>query len=294
MTRGKTDITLPFRGGLSLRIVTHPGRWMKASDRDALVADLHAVADDATPGGPLRYGVLAGTRRALKAAVLCVAYERGSGTPVAFSAATLLGGAGSGRDTVLHIGLCIIRKAYRSRGLCLAISAAGPLAVFLRGGLRPLWVTNVTQVPAAAGLFASMVEQVYPAPGLAAPPTPEHLRVAQALMGRRDVCGVGPDADFDRDAFVIRNAYTGGSDGLKKSYAECASHRDGAFGRFCLRRLDYLRGDDLLQVGRLTVAHAVRAVGQVVLRATGLRRLASILTPGRSARPAVATSHNVS
>jgi hypothetical protein len=255
MEWGKTNMTFPFRSGLRLRIVAHPGRWMTASERDALVSDLRRVADASVPGGPLRYGVLSGEQSYLDDAVLCVAYERRSGLAVAFNAATLLTTPGRGSEPVLHIGLCIVREAYRSRGLCLAISAAGPLSVFVKRGLRPLWVTNVTQVPAAAGVFASMA---------------------------------------DADAFVIRDAYTGGSDHLKKSYAQCVGHRDGAFGRLCLERLDYRRGDDLLQVGRLTLTHALRVSRKVLARAAGLRRVAGLMPGRRIPRPTVATTRSVS
>jgi hypothetical protein len=294
MEWGKTNMTFPFRSGLRLRIVAHPGRWMTASERDALVSDLRRVADASVPGGPLRYGVLSGEQSYLDDAVLCVAYERRSGLPVAFNAATLLTTPGRGSEPVLHIGLCIVREAYRSRGLCLAISAAGPLSVFVKRGLRPLWVTNVTQVPAAAGVFASMAEQVYPAPGLSTPPSLRHRDVARVLMERRDVCGVGAGAEFDADAFVIRDAYTGGSDHLKKSYAQCVGHRDGAFGRLCLERLDYRRGDDLLQVGRLTLTHALRVSRKVLARAAGLRRVAGLMPGRRIPRPTVATTRSVS
>jgi len=289
MLHGRLDITIPFRGGLRLRLVARPGRWMDDARLQELVADLRSVADAATTGSELRYGVLSGSRNRLGDAILAVAYRRSDGACVAFNAVALVDVPGPGGQRLLHTGLCIISRGYRSQGLCLAISAAAPLLVFLRRGLRPLWITNVTQVPAAAGIFASMLRDVYPAPGLDAPPSDGHVRAARALMARREIFGVGDEAEFDARAFVIRDAYTGGSDHLKKAFHECATHRDGAFARLCLDRLDYHRGDDLLQVGTMTLGQAFRTAAQFAARATGIHSALRRLAARRPSRMGAAT-----
>ena len=74
----------------------------------------------------------------------------------------------------------------------------------------------------------------------------------------RAVFGVGADAGFDEPRFVITNAYTGGSDALKKSFEAAPKHRDDAYNDFCARELDYTRGDDVLQIGRIDLAAARR------------------------------------
>lgn len=272
------ELQIPFRHGLALRLVAHPGAWMPQGELEALVRDLHLVADASTSSGRLRYGVLSGCRARLADAVICVAYETASGTPVGFNATTLLtdesGGPASGHPgRVLHTGLCMIRDGYRSRGLCLAISAVAPLWVFARGGLRPLWITNVTQVPAAAAIFASGLKDTYPSAAPSAAPGDIHRAVARTVLGHRAVFGVASEATFDPSRFVIENAYTGGSDHLKKRLEDCPADRDGAFLALCRAELDYDRGDDLLQVGCLTLGHALRVVARFALRATGLRDL---------------------
>ncbi|MDA9249842.1 hypothetical protein N8140_01975 [Octadecabacter sp.] len=50
---------------------------------------------------------------------------------------------------------------------------------------------------------------------------------------------------------MITNAYTGGSDDLKKTWDTAPKHRDAVFNDFCQAVLDYDRGDDVLQLGRI-------------------------------------------
>jgi hypothetical protein len=100
---------------------------------------------------------------------------------------------------------------------------------------------------------------VFPSPQPAPRQSFAHLQLARDIMARhRRAFGVGADAGFDEARFVITNAYTGGSDGLKKSYAIAPKHRDDIHNRFCARELDYNRGDDVLQLGRIDLVGARR------------------------------------
>jgi hypothetical protein len=92
---------------------------------------------------------------------------------------------------------------------------------------------------------------VFPSIDVRRRPSLEHLAIAHQLMRQhRDAFGVGQDASFDEAGFVIRNAYTGGSDHLKKSFDDAAKHRDDEYNTLCRRELDYDRGDDFLQIGQ--------------------------------------------
>ena len=104
----------------------------------------------------------------------------------------------------------------------------------------------MTQVPAVVGMVAETFSDVYPSrPG--ARRSFHHERLAQQIMGRwRHAFGVGEEAGFDTDRFVITNAYTGGSDELKKTFDIAAKHRDAIYNDLCATALDYSRGDDLL------------------------------------------------
>ena len=84
----------------------------------------------------------------------------------------------------------------------------------------------------------------------------------------RAVFGVGTDAGFDEQRFVITNAYTGGSDNLKKTFEDAPKHRDAIYNAFCAAELDYGRGDDLLQLCKLDLAAAQRFILKDVPRSS--------------------------
>ena len=260
------DLRIPLRRGLQFRLVERPGLGLAGRDLHRLVEDLRSVADHCVPHGRLRYGVLSGDQMRLEQSVIAVIYDRDTGRAMGFNAMSTLEIDLGGRTVnVLHAGLCMVDPTCRSRGLTFLMSAAPPILALFRNRLRPLWVTNVTQVPAAAGVFAEGAEAVYPAPGHDVAPSESHSEVASQLMARhRGVFGVGADATFDAQAFVIQNSYTGGSEGLKKTLDQCRKHRDPRVNDLCTARLDYQRGDDLLQVGRVTPRLCVRLAGRLM------------------------------
>lgn len=264
-------VWIPLGKGHSLRVVDRPGRKVDAPELARLLTDLREVADRCLPSGALRYGILSGDPERMERAVIALIYDR-SGRPVGFNAMSWMEiELAAGPTRVLHAGLCMIVPGSRRGGLLGLMSAASAMVAFATNRFAPLWVTNVTQVPAVAGLFTESVGGVYPSPGRARPPSTEYRRIAVQVMERhRHVFGVGADAELDAERFVIRRAYTGGSDELKKSYEHAGKHRDPRVNRLCRDLLDYDRGDDLLQVGKLTLA-VVTFSKRIVKRA--VRRL---------------------
>jgi hypothetical protein len=73
------------------------------------------------------------------------------------------------------------------------------------------------------------------------------------MKDKRYVFGVGPEAEFDAEKFIIKNSYTGGSDHLKKKFSEAQPHRDASYNDFCKNNLDYDRGDDFIQIGQINL-----------------------------------------
>jgi hypothetical protein len=96
------------------------------------------------------------------------------------------------------------------------------------------------------------------------------------MEGHRHVFGVGPEAGFDEARFVITDAYTGGSDALKKTLDAAPQHRDPVFNAFCAQALDDDRGDDLLQPGRMDLP----AISRYLAREVPPSRLAGVLAAG--------------
>jgi hypothetical protein len=108
-------------------------------------------------------------------------------------------------------------------------------------------------------MVSETFSDVFPSPHPGARQSFAHLQLARGIMARhRAVFGVGDEAGFDEARFVITNAYTGGSDALKKTFETAPKHRDEQYNGFCARELDYARGDDVLQLGRIDLAGARR------------------------------------
>jgi hypothetical protein len=249
------------RGAFSVRIIERPGEWMESAALDDLVRDMRAVVRSHGKGA-LDYGVLTGSPERLSRCVLTIVYEAASGTPVAFNAISLLDVTIRARPSqVVHLGLVMVDPAFRERGLTWVLTAFTNFLLFVRRGFQPFWVSNVSQVPAAIGVMCEATVDAFPSPMAGARRSFEHLVIARQIMKRhRAAFGVGPEATFDENRFVIENAYTGGSDHLKKSFDEAPKHRDPAYNALCEQQLDYSRGDDFLQLGRVSLFTLYRSL----------------------------------
>ena len=250
--RGHVDLRIRNDPSVDVRIVERPGLHLDSRGCDALVADLRVVVARCLDGASLDYGVFTGAKERLDRSVLTIIYRKGTDEPVAFSALAILPVSLRGRcEEVLHLGLAMIDPGFRGHGLSWALYGLTVMHMFVRRQLRPIWISSVSQVPAVVGLVDTGFSNVVPSIDRRRRPTLEQVAVAHQLMRHhRDGFGVGADASFDEERFVIRNAYTGGSDHLKKSFENAAKHRVDAYNELCRRELDYERGDDFLQVGQ--------------------------------------------
>jgi hypothetical protein len=251
--------------GLRLRIVERPALSLSPPALETLCADLRQVARAVLPGTDLAYGVMGGDRERLENSIITVVYEKSTQAPVAFNALALMDVNLAGRQTqVLHLGLVMVDPALRSRGLSELLYGLTCVLLFLRRQCRPMRLSNVTQVPAVFGMVAETFDQVFPTPERAVDPDFAHRTLARQIMARhRHVFGVGPEAVFDEDRSVILNSYTGGSDGLKKTFAEAPKHRKEAYNAMSARELDYGRGDDFLQIGQINMEAAGRYLSHI-------------------------------
>ncbi len=249
------DVRWSAGAGVIVRVVERPGLWMSEEAQRALLADLRAVVATTLDKG-LEYGVLTGEPERLRQAIVTILYDRASGAPIAFNALSVMNIELRGRPVeALHLGLVMVDPGFRTQGLSWVLYGLTCILVFSRKGLRPIWISNVTQVPTVIGKVAEAFASAFPNPFEPSRRSFDHLTVAREIMRRhRYVFGVGPEAGFDEERFVITNAYTGGSDNLKKTFEQAPKHRDERANELCRRELDYGRGDDFLQVARLDLA----------------------------------------
>jgi hypothetical protein len=254
------DLTLRTHAGLSTRIVENPGLSLSQEELDVLISQLRIVAAKTLPDDSLSYGIFSGDRDRLSRAVVTVICEETTGRPVAFNALSVMDVELDAEPVqVLHLGLVMVDPDVRGQGLSSVLYGLTALVLFARDGLRAKWISNVTQVPAVVGMVCETFSNVFPSPDPGARRSFAHLQLARGIMSRhRAVFGVGDEAGFDEVRFVITSAYTGGSDGLKKSFEAAPKHRDQQYNSFCARELDYARGDDVLQLGRIDLSGARR------------------------------------
>lgn len=257
LSRPYLNETVSARGGGRIRIVERPGRWMSPDEVDRLVADLRTVVRASIPTGSLDYGAASGDPGRLDASIITLVYDR-DGKPVAFNALALMPVELRGQEIeVLHLGLVMIDPNHRASGLSGILYGLTSFLLFARRRMRPLWISNVTQVPAVFGMVAESFDSVFPAPDPRARQRYDHLHLARQIMAHhRHVFGVGDDAVLDERRGVIMNAYTGGSDNLKKKFEDAPKHRHDVHNEMARRELDYDRGDDFLQLGQMTLRGA--------------------------------------
>jgi hypothetical protein len=280
--------TLSARGGARVRIVERPTRWMSRSELAQLVADLQTVVAASIPAGELAYGAASGDAERLDAAIITIVYDR-SGKPVAFNALSIMRCELRGHPVdVVHLGLVMVDPGHRASGLSGVLYGFTSFLLFARQRMRPLWISNVTQVPSVFGMVAESFDNVFPTSDRNAPQRYAYAHLARQIMARhRHVFGVGPDATFDERRGVILNAYTGGSDNLKKRFEDAPKHRHEIHNETARRELDYDRGDDFLQIGQMTLRSArryyTRSASVLAPRALALqfslRALESLVAP---------------
>ncbi len=251
----------------SVETIERPGAWLSPVEIDRLVADCRVVVRACLDGRDLDYGLFGADRSPWARTVITIVRRRDDDRPIAFNAMPILPVMRGGQaEDLLHLGLVMVDPGERGEGLSWVLYGFTCFALFVRRGLRPLWISSVTQVPAVVGLVAETFAEVYPAQEGTAQTFAHRHFAHQIMASQRDAFGVGDDAGFDPDAQVITNAYTGGSDNLKKSFAVAAKHRDPRYNDYCEAALDYTRGDDVLQIGKLDLVTAKRYVSRMVPR----------------------------
>ncbi|MEK7343599.1 MAG: hypothetical protein AABZ73_07230 [Pseudomonadota bacterium] len=251
-----------------VHIYERPGEWMPADQLAALIADCRTVVRACLSGRDLDYGLFDPATHAWSRSVITLVRRRDDGRPVAFNAMPLLAVSRAGRqEEVLHLGLVMVDPAERSGGLSWILYGLTCFALFLRRRMRPLWISSVTQVPAVVGMVAETFGNVFPAQAGTRQSFAHRHLAHQIMRHHRAAFGVGAEAGFDLDRQVITDAYTGGSDNLKKRFDMAAAHRDPRYNDFCRRALDYDRGDDLLQIGMIDLGAGHRFLKRSVPRA---------------------------
>lgn len=246
--------TIPLGRSLEFVVYERPGAWCSEEELNSLVKDLRQVAMAGQEGREIPfYGPLEGKRDDMAYRIISVAYDRKQNKPVGFSAQSYLPlEEGQFKTEVVHLGLIYVDPTLQGKSISYLLSLLPNILILIKSGFRNTWVSSVSQVPAVVGLVASNYSDVYPSHLKGSRQSFWHRKLASLIMSRhRSVFGVGDDATFELDHQIIRNAYTGGSDNMKKTFDQSAMHRLPEVNSMCQKNLDYERGDDYLQLGKL-------------------------------------------
>ena len=234
-------------------IYDKPGRFMEDDELGRLREELRTVARAAIPGD-LDYGVFRDLRTPYENRLIVVGRHLPTGEVIGFNAMPELEVRLDARETVrvLHLGLLVIHPRYQRRGYQGLLYFLGAFSAMHRIPERPVWISNVTEVPAVFGAVSDSFLAVYPSYRGPCEPPPRHRAIALGILrDHSHEFGVEKGTPFDAERFVIMGSYTGGSDALKKTFASAPKHREALANDFCERHLDYGRGDDFLQIAQL-------------------------------------------
>ena len=69
------------------------------------------------------------------------------------------------QQEVTHLGLVMVDPDVQGQGLSWVLYGLTTLVLFARDGLRPKWISNVTQVPAVFGMVCDTFSDVFPVAG---------------------------------------------------------------------------------------------------------------------------------
>ena len=247
---------MPLGRGLKGWVIERPGLQLAPDVLARLLSDMRAIAKTTLDDTSLEYGVFSETSGALERSIITVIYDEKESRPVAFNAMPVIDLEIQGKAVeVVHLGLVMIDPNTRGKGLSSLLYGYACAMLMIRKQFQPIWVSSVTQVPAVFGLVSELYSNTFPSGKEGARRSFMQLQLARRIMqDHRAVFGVGAEAGFDEETFIITNAYTGGSDNLKKSFADAPKHRRDLYNDLCEDQLDYDRGDDFLQIGRLDMA----------------------------------------
>jgi len=236
-------------------IMFRPGLRWSETERRSRVAQLREVGALCLHPLP-QYQLFLGTREELSDNLHIEA--RGPDSSLAgFCSAVLLDVPGVGE--VLHLGLTCVRPEARGAALTHALSWRLVLRYLLqRPPWRRVYVTNVAAVLSSLGNFAVNLVGAYPAPSFRGPVPAAYLEIARAFDRQyRAKAHIQPQAHWDEAAFVFRGSGRGTA--FQKAADDARyHHRDPELTRYYQRRLRFEDGDEMLQVGTISLFHLAR------------------------------------
>ncbi|KAK4527493.1 hypothetical protein GAYE_SCF40G5415 [Galdieria yellowstonensis] len=269
---------------LTVRTYDQPGRWMSPSSLETMVQELCEIAKESLDEIP-SYGVFSGNREALKNRVISIAYDNDEA--VGFTAMCYLPPIDPlvlernekclqstswnqyvlhlifryilhlYQGPILHLGLTMIKRQHRGRGIQSSIFLKSLLLPVLNQRKLFFPVTNIAASPAGIGAVSDYFFMSYPTyhsnnnnNGRC---LPFHFITAQHVLdSSRHEFGCSTLATFDESTFVVRGsndpAGGGASVFIKEDGKPVSQYKNPLCNQYCASLLQYEKGDELFQV----------------------------------------------
>lgn len=245
--RNKTAFRIEF--------LYRPGLKLSDEALGCLVREIRGVAETCFEEIP-NYQALEGSREELIDKVITLA-RRPDGSVAGFCSTVLLPVPGLGE--VLHLGLTCVRPEARGSGLTHLLMKKAVVGYLLRRKpVGRLWITNCAAVLSSLGNVALYFDKVVPSPFAKARPSQDYLRIARAISEiYRKKIYIREEAVLDEEWFVFRGSVK--NTVFQKSPTDTRfHHRNGALNEFYRRLMDFQEGDEVLQVGQVSVLTTLR------------------------------------
>lgn len=233
---------------LNVNVLYRPGLRLGASELKALHQEILDVASTCLDEIPY-YQCLTGTQQEFSRLIIAVARDE-QGKMMGFCSAYLLDSGD--RIPLLHLGLTCVRPETRGAGLTHKLTLKVVVAHLMRSSwLRPVWISNVACVLSSLGNVGLHFEDVYPSPFLDRP-SDKHLYFARLIEQRYRWELLIPTASrFNESAFVFEGSVKGTAF-EKEAGDRRFFHRVSWVNDFYKGLLDFERGDEVLQIGKIS------------------------------------------
>ena len=236
---------------LTIEVYNYPGKKLSVEKLDQLVDELWAVAELCFEEVPT-YQVLSRARKDLARAIITVARDE-NGVVRGFCSALVL--SLNENEKFFHTGLTCIDPLARGKKLTHKLTSKGLLHFILRESLfKPVWVTNCACVLSSIGNVAKHFEAVYPSPFFTEVATNKHHQIAEKISNDyRSQIAINENSFFNKEKFVFEGSVLNTSF-QKDKKDERFFHRDESITNFYQSLLNFERGDEVLQVGKISLS----------------------------------------
>lgn len=235
---------------MNFEVIFYPGKTLKEEPLAALVEDLRTVAASCFSEVPY-YQALTGKRSDLEKAIIATARSK-NGELLGFCSALILEVKGVGK--IFHTGLTCVSPKARGKKLTHKLTSKLLTKYLLKESLfKPTWVTNCACVLSSIGNVAKYFEDIYPSPYGPKTPTENHVKIAETISNKyRAEIAINDDAIFNLKNFIFEGSIEGTSFEKKKE-DDRFHHRNKELNTYYMNLLDWDRGDEVLQVGKVSI-----------------------------------------